>query len=334
MTRAGVMFKPNPDSIEFESSVTTATDQTFSLIMKYLKFGSLMYRLDAGLAKYRESPPILRCSVNDWKSPERMFIGVDDWELKLHLALGIARGIRAMHADCVWHRDLKSSNVLINEYNAFDVQCPPHLSFIFNLDVAVYHQFLPLRDSSHNVTQDVLAIAAAREFGAYPFDMEPDSPSCSSSVPATTPRTPDSFISEICKGIGMSDQCIDHAEYLYSYFILRDNHHDDVRLDSTRDCIAATCVYLAEQASQTGPSCSIDNISSAFKCSVSDITRLKSKLYTLEPKGSVPIPVFYAYVCDFGLSKVSFSCSCILPCLMKAFFPLSHLGAWIQQITM
>jgi serine/threonine protein kinase len=139
MTRVGVMFKPNPDSIEFEPSVTTAIVQTFSLIMKYLKFGSLEYRLEAGLAKYRESPPILRCSSADWNSPDTMFIGVDDWELKLHLALGIARGIRAMHADCVWHRDLKSSNVLINEYSAFDVQCPPPLSFKLNLHGAAHH---------------------------------------------------------------------------------------------------------------------------------------------------------------------------------------------------
>ena len=169
------------------------------------------------------------------------------------------------------------------------------------------------------MTQDVLAIAAAREFGAYPFDMESDSPSCSSSVPAITPRSPDSSITEIGQRIGISDQCIDHAESLYSYFIHKDKL--PVRLDSTRDCIAATCVYLAEQASQTGPSCSIDNISSAFKCSVSDITRLKSKLHTSEPDIVDIIPVFYAYVCDFGLSKVSFSCSCILPCLMKALFP-------------
>jgi hypothetical protein len=183
---------------------------------------------------------------------------------------------------------------------------------------------LPLQGSSHNVTQDVLAIAAAREFGAYPFDMmmESDGPSCSSSVPAITPRSPDSSITEIGKGLGISDQCIDHAESLYLHFISTDKYRE--RLDSSRDCIAATCVYLAEQASQTGPSCSIDSISSAFKCSVSDITRLKSKLHTLKHTSEFariePVPVFYAYVCDFGLSKVSFSCSHILPCLMKAFF--------------
>ena len=178
--------------------------------------------------------------------------------------------------------------------------------------------------------------------------MESDGPSCSSSVPATTPRSPDSSITEIGKGLGISDQCIDHAESLYLHFISNPKYRE--RLDSSRDCIAATCVYLAEQASQTskpvrsvavqtqplhdtafaasqtqdGPSCSIDSISSAFKCSVSDITRLKSKLHTLKHTSEFtriePIPVFYAYVCDFGLSKVSFSCSNILPRLMKAFF--------------
>jgi serine/threonine protein kinase len=121
---AGVMFKPNPDIFEFEAGKTTATGQTFSLIMKYLSFGSLMHRLDAGLAKFRESPSICRCSYVDWKEPDKMFIGVDDWELKLYLALGIARGIRAMHAELVWHRDLKSSNVLINQYHPFHVDSP------------------------------------------------------------------------------------------------------------------------------------------------------------------------------------------------------------------
>ena len=92
--------------------------------MNYMKYGSLMQRLDAGRAKSKESPPILRCSHLDWTDPNKMFIGVDDWELKLYLALGIARGIRAMHAELVWHRDLKSSNVLINQYHPFHVDSP------------------------------------------------------------------------------------------------------------------------------------------------------------------------------------------------------------------
>jgi serine/threonine protein kinase len=119
------MFKLNPDNVELEAGLTTTTGQTFSLIMKYVKYGSLMHRLDAGLVKSKEDPPVLRCSVEDWKAPEKMFIGVDDWELKLHFALGIARGIRAMHTESVWHRDLKSSNVLINEYHPKDVSALP-----------------------------------------------------------------------------------------------------------------------------------------------------------------------------------------------------------------
>ena len=122
------MFQPNPDSIVVEAGKPTLTGQTCSLIMKYLMFGSLFSRLEAGLAKCRQSPPILRCSRLDWIDHEKMFIGVDDWELKLHLALGIARGIRAMHSECVWHRDLKSLNVLINSYHPIHVHIPPSSS--------------------------------------------------------------------------------------------------------------------------------------------------------------------------------------------------------------
>ena len=89
--------------------------------MEYLQFGSLMHRLDLGLAKSKHTPPIRRCCFQDWRYSSSMFIGVDDWELKIHLALGIARGIGAMHRDNVWHRDLKSSNVLIAEYQPFEV---------------------------------------------------------------------------------------------------------------------------------------------------------------------------------------------------------------------
>ncbi len=126
------MFKPNPDSVGLEAGKTTTTGQTFSLIMNYMKYGSLMQRLDAGRAKSKESPPILRCSHLDWTDPNKMFIGVDDWELKLHLALGIARGIHAMHSECVWHRDLKSSNVLIDEYHPVHVHHHHIRSYIQN----------------------------------------------------------------------------------------------------------------------------------------------------------------------------------------------------------
>ncbi len=98
--------------------------------MEYLQFGSLMHRLELGLAKSKLTPPIRRCSFKDWQSSSRMFIGVDDWELKIHLALGIARGIGAMHRENVWHRDLKSSNVLIAEFEPFEVCAATIPSFV------------------------------------------------------------------------------------------------------------------------------------------------------------------------------------------------------------
>jgi serine/threonine protein kinase len=288
--------------------------------MKYLMFGSLFSRLEAGLAKCRQSPPILRCSRLDWIDHEKMFIGVDDWELKLHLALGIARGIRAMHSECVWHRDLKSLNVLINSYHPIHVHIPPSSSSNpFETVQQTAHNFL-LQISSHHLTQDVLAIAAAREVKAYPFDMMPDddSPQISSSFPIATPRTPHSPIRAKCLCISISDQCIDHADSLYTYFM-------DKQLESTHACIAAACVYLAVQANQAGSSCSIDSISQAFDCSVDDITRLKSKLSNsfsnTFPDDHVEIPVFYASVCDFGLSKVCISCQSIIIRGSKTFFP-------------
>ena len=178
-----------------------------------------------------------------------------------------------------------------------------------------------LQISSHHLTQDVLAIAAAREIKAYPFDMMPDDDSLqiSSSFPIATPRTPRSPIRTKCLGISISDQCIDHADSLYTYFM-------DKQLESTHACIAAACVYLAVQANQAGSSCSIDSISQAFDCSVDDITRLKSKLSNsfsnTIPDDHVKIPVFYASVCDFGLSKV-----CIFPAHPSLFVVLKLFSA-------
>jgi hypothetical protein len=189
-----------------------------------------------------------------------------------------------------------------------------------------------LQISSHHLTQDVLAIAAAREVKAYPFDMMPDddSPQISSSFPIATPRTPHSPIRAKCLGISISDQCIDHADSLYTYFM-------DKQLESTHACIAAACVYIAVQANQAGSSCSIDSISQAFDCSVDDITRLKSKLRNsfsnTIPDDLVEIPVFYASVCDFGLSKVCISCQSIIIRGSKTFFP-SRLEIQILQTTM
>ena len=114
------MFKPQPKVIGFECGNPSTSGQTFSLIMEYLKYGSLMHRLELGRCKAMQSPPIVRCPRKDWTAAA-MFIGVDDWPLKMHLALGVARGIGAMHRDGVWHRDLKSSNILINEYHPVEV---------------------------------------------------------------------------------------------------------------------------------------------------------------------------------------------------------------------
>jgi hypothetical protein len=157
----------------------------------------------------------------------------------------------------------------------------------------------------HFMRQDVLAIAAAREFGVYPYDLviESKSSQVPVSVPASTPRLPDSPIKEVCRSLGISDESSDHADSLYSYF-----NSKQWLLDSNDDSVAAACVFLAEQANQAGFSCSIDVISSAFNCTASDITRLSTKIRNLFPnspsEGHLDIPVFYACVCDFGLSKV------------------------------
>jgi transcription initiation factor TFIIIB Brf1 subunit/transcription initiation factor TFIIB len=154
-----------------------------------------------------------------------------------------------------------------------------------------------------------LAIAAAREFGVYPFDLmtEPNSPQLSISVPASTPRTLDSLIKETCQRIGISDECSDHADSLFSCFKSKDS-----LLDSNHDSVAAACIYLAEQATQAGLSCSIDTIATAFNCSAFDIIRLSTKLRSMLPNSPhetlIDVPVFYACVCDFGLSKVSCPC--------------------------
>ncbi len=154
-----------------------------------------------------------------------------------------------------------------------------------------------------------MAIAAAREFGVYPYDlmMEPKIPQLSIPVSAPTPRIPDSPIKDTCKGIGISDDCSDHADSLFSYFTSKDS-----LLDSNNDSVAAACVYLAEQANQAGFSCSIEKIASAFNCTTFDIIRLSIKMRSLFPNSPpdnlMEIPVFHACVCDFGLSKVCDPC--------------------------
>jgi len=309
MARAGVMFKMNPDNAGFEAGMSNSTGQTFSLIMEYVEFGSLMQRLDAGLAKSKESPPILRCGYSDWKMPTKMFIGVGDWELKLHLALGIARGIRAMHKGGVWHRDLKSSNVLIKQYHPTQVWPPTSfLSSASSLGLVPAVLFIPL--PSHHPIQDVLAISDARQFRAYPYDLlDPESPEASTPFPAATPRTPRSLIRERCSHLAISDHCLDHADSLwFSYFHLRDRP-----CDLGDNAVAAACVYLAEQSNMGPSGCTIESISSAFNCTQSELTLVCSKLSSLFASNKsysnqhMQVPVFYACVCDFGLSKVCFS---------------------------
>jgi hypothetical protein len=103
---------------------------------------------------------------------------------------------------------------------------------------------------------------------------------------------------------------------LYSYF-----KSDDSLRDCSSNLIAASCVHLAELANRSGSSCAIQLISSAFSCSVPDILRMSSRLsslYPAIPPHKVEIPVFYACVCDFGLSKV---CSRAVPlCSAAALF--------------
>jgi hypothetical protein len=192
--------------------------------------------------------------------------------------------------------------------------------FYFQNDriLLLFDQF---RIVSYLVSQDLLAIAAAREFGAYPYDIMSELQSPESSTPshlASTPRTPNSPIKDICKSTGrISEQCSDHADSLYTLFKSKRN-----LLESNDQCVAAACVHLAEQANQAGVSCPIEIISSAFQCIESDVLRLSNKLISLynnEPSIDAEIPVFYACVCDFGLSKVSASRSCFTLCRTEKF---------------
>ncbi len=183
------------------------------------------------------------------------------------------------------------------------------------------------------MSQDLLAIAAARDFGAHPYDLVIDvqSPQCSTpSHLASTPRTPNSPIKDICKSIArISEQCSDHADSLYTLF--KANHNLS---ESNDQCIAAACVYLAEQANQATVSCPIGIISSAFQCDESDVLRLSNKListYHNEPSPWL-VPVFYACVCDFGLSKVCTSNSCLILFHTEWFF--SPLEIRISTTTM
>jgi hypothetical protein len=168
--------------------------------------------------------------------------------------------------------------------------------------------------------QDVLAIAAARKLGAYPYDillpqpLTPQLPATPASTPAHTPETPDSAISSMCSCLQLADDVCDHADSLWVYYCekvlltLKGSH-----LDSNRRYIAAACVYLADQSNKVGGNCSIEAIASAAGCDASHLARLSSKLgsflseeHEKVKSDSVKLrcPVFNACVCDFGLSTV------------------------------
>jgi len=84
-----------------------------------------------------------------------------------------------------------STNIMLKTYALFYLQKDRIL--------LLFDQF---RIVSYLVLQDLLAIAAAREFGAYPYDIMSDLQCPESSTPshlASTPRTPNSPIKDICK---------------------------------------------------------------------------------------------------------------------------------------
>lgn len=57
-----------------------------------------------------------------------------DWPTRLKIGLGAARGLAYLHEDChprIIHRDIKSSNILLDEN--FEAQVPPesHINYNF-----------------------------------------------------------------------------------------------------------------------------------------------------------------------------------------------------------
>ena len=50
-----------------------------------------------------------------------------DWTLRMRVALGVAKGLAYLHEDChprIFHRDIKSSNILIDEQYEAQVRSP------------------------------------------------------------------------------------------------------------------------------------------------------------------------------------------------------------------
>jgi hypothetical protein len=187
--------------------------------------------------------------------------------------------------------------------------------------------------------QDVLAIAAARKLGAYPYDILlpqtletrlPQRPATPASTPAHTPETLHSAISSMCSHLQLADDVCDHADSLWMYYCERVLQTLNGRhLDSNRHCIAAACVYLADQSNKAGGNCSVEAIASAASCDASHLARLSSKLGSFlsaeyeKVKSEYDLlrcPVFKACVCDFGLSSVRcFPFEIVLSCSSHSF---------------
>jgi hypothetical protein len=166
--------------------------------------------------------------------------------------------------------------------------------------------------------QDALAVAAARKFGVFPYDMTlkpaPESAAANHSLPASTPRTPHSPIRDLCSRLSLSDASKDHADSLWLLYCDAVKAVKGGHLDPDVDLVAAACVYLADRANKSQRCCSVEDICSAVDCTVAYFTRLSSKLESLllahmdksaQKSDAVEVPIFYACVCDFGLSKVS-----------------------------
>jgi hypothetical protein len=192
---------------------------------------------------------------------------------------------------------------------------------------------------SQYLPQDILAIAAARRRGVYPYDvLVSEDNSSPISLPAVTPKTPHSAISDICTLLGISDLSRDHAGSLWIvYCNAVSNSLKGVHIDSNSNYVAAACVYLADQSNKARlcPSCSIEIIASAVGCDASHLLRISSKLGPLlsaeyskviQAPLCLEFPIFYACVCDFGLSLVSCSILSIPPVavLMNLFAAIQY----------
>lgn len=164
------------------------------------------------------------------------------------------------------------------------------------------------------LSQDALAVAAARKFGVFPYDvtLKPalDPAAAPRSLPAATPRTPHSPISDLCGRLRLPDASRDHADSLW---LLYRDAVKGAHLDPNVDLVAAACVYLADRAKLSQRCSGVEDICLAVDCAVPHFMRLSSKLESLllahieksaQKSEHVEFPIFYACVCDFGLSKV------------------------------